>query len=66
MYSWEIDTLMKIKNCLLEVEEYCKICDTSPQISRIKYDAFNNTFEIWTNDNYYWNFKLEPVKVKRK
>ena len=59
MYSWEIDQLMKMKNYLLEVEEYFKICDESSQISRIKYDPFNDTFYIKTTDEYEWTFKVK-------
>jgi len=59
MYSWEIDQLLKLRNYLLDAEEYLKICSESPQITRVKYDPFNNTFYIETSDDYKWTFKVK-------
>lgn len=59
MYSHEIKELLEYKKYLLKVEEYLLICNTSPQINRVKYNAYDDSFEIWTDDKYYWNFKLE-------
>lgn len=56
MYSYEIENLLKLKSYLISVEEYFKICDSS-QVINIKYFK-DNTFEVWTNDNYYFKFKV--------
>ena len=56
---------MKYKNYLLKVKEYLNIIDTSSQISRVKYDPYGNYYEIWTKDNYYWKFYLEPIEEKK-
>lgn len=69
MYSYEINNLIEYRNYLLKVEEYLNILGTSPQISRVKYDPYSDSFEIWTNDNCYWKFRLEPLeeqKVKKR
>lgn len=58
MYSSEIDKIMYENNYNIHADIYNKICDESPQIKHIKYDAFNNNFEIWTNDEYYWRFSI--------
>lgn len=59
MYSWEIDNLIKIRNYLLEIADYDKICKTSPQIDFIQYKPYSDDFYIHTNDNYCFNFKVK-------
>lgn len=58
MYSWEIQQLMELKNYLINVKEYLKICDTSPQIREVKYDPYQDNFMIETDDNYKVYFKV--------
>lgn len=58
MYSWEIDKFIKDRNYKLSSIEYCNLCDTSHQINRIKYNQIFNNYEIWTDDNYYFKFKV--------
>ena len=60
MYSYEIDQILKLQNYNIDSDAYSNICYTSPQISRVKYDPFNNDYNIWTNDNYHWTFKIKP------
>lgn len=59
MYSWEIDELIKIRNYILEVSEYDKICKESPQIDFIQYKPYLDDFYIHTSDNYNFNFKVK-------
>lgn len=61
MYSCEIDTLLKSNNYNIDSQTYINICNTSPQLARIKYDPYGNYFEIWTKDNYYWKFTVYPI-----
>lgn len=56
MYSYEIDFVLKSRNYCIDSSAYLQICKSSPQISQIRYDSFENIFEIWTDDNYYWKF----------
>ena len=58
MYSWEIDNLLKSKNYTISAFEYLDICQGSVQITEIKYNGFDESYEIKTTDNYYWKFKL--------
>ena len=53
MYSCEINQFFEQRNYNIDSEDYIKICNSSNQISKIKYEPFGNYFEIWTNDNYY-------------
>lgn len=61
MYSHEIDRLLKIRQNIISCAEYLEILSTSPQINYVKYDNYNETIEMKTEDNY--NFK---VKIKYK
>lgn len=60
MYSYEIDEMMKKSNYLLSRSDYINLSpNTSPQIARIKYDPFKDSFEMWTYDNYHWEFRVK-------
>ena len=63
MYSHEIKQLLELKNYLLDRKETNKILNVkdSPQINHVKYNTYDDYFEMWTSDNYYFKFK-----VKRK
>lgn len=58
MYSYEIDKILEFQNYNIDSETYINICDTSPQISRVKYDPYDNKYDIWTNDNFYWKINV--------
>lgn len=58
MYSWEIQNKLQKENYILSGDEYLDICENSPQISHVKYSGFDDTYEIWTTDDYYWKFRL--------
>jgi len=58
MYSYEIVKTLESQNYNIDSETYMDICNTSPQISRVKYDPYDNKYEIWTNDNFYWKFNI--------
>ncbi len=64
MYTWEIENLLKLKNYILDGEEYLRIINTSPQIKKIKYNAYDNTFDTWTkeDDNSINHFKYKVRK----
>lgn len=58
MYSFEINQTLESQNYNIDSETYLDICNTSPQISQVKYDTYDNKYEIWTNDNYYWKINV--------
>lgn len=58
MYSHEIEQILKNQNYNIDSETYVNICDTSTQISKAKYNSYNDKYELWTSDNYYWKFSV--------
>lgn len=62
MYSHEIQQIMESSGYALDAKTCEKICFTSPQIRDIKYEPYDEAFHIWTDDNYYWKFKIEREK----
>ena len=61
MYSYEIQQLLEFKQYLLSAKEYLKVCE-SPQIRRITYNPYSDTFYIETEDRYKWTFKVRSYK----
>lgn len=58
MYSYEIKQLLELRNYLISNIEYLNIIDTSPQINRVRYNPYLDDFETWTDDNYYFKYKV--------
>lgn len=58
MYSYEIDQTIRSQDHNIDSETYLYICQSSPQISRMKYDPYDNKYEIWTNDNCHWKINV--------
>lgn len=57
MYSSEIQEYLNERNYSLSSEEYIKVID-NPQIQKIKYNPYDNTMYIKTNDGYYWTIRI--------
>ena len=64
MYSWELAELLKLRNYVLDVKEYFDICDTSPQITRVTYNPYNDNIKILTSDRYEFNFKIKRKEIE--
>ena len=56
MYSYEINEVMKNSNYIIRNDEYLEICLNSPQIIRVTYRSFGDSFEIQTSDGWRWSF----------
>lgn len=57
MFSYEIEKIIKEKNYTISSIDYNNICQSS-QIIKLKYDPYGDMYELWTNDNYYFKFKI--------
>ena len=58
MYDFEISQYLSERNHSLSNKEYLYICDTCPQINHIKYNAWSNKFEMWSDIGSYWEFTV--------
>lgn len=64
MYSYEIDENLKSQKYDVDSKTYLHICQSISQISQIKYNSFESSFKLWTNDNYYWKFEVSKTENK--
>lgn len=60
LYSYEIEDYIKKRNYSLTANECAEIINVgnNPQIARVKYNPFNNEYEINTYDGYYLKFNV--------
>lgn len=58
MYSHEIDQTLKSQNYNVDADTYLHICNSSPQVTHVKYNPYSDSFELWTKDGYYWKIKI--------
>ena len=58
MYDWELTRYMEERHNNLSNKEYIYVCNTCPQINHVKYDAWSNTFEMWSDAGSYWSFSI--------
>lgn len=58
MFSHEINEIMTKRQYNIGKSDYFNICDTSPQISHVHYDAYSNRYHIHTDDGYHWEFAV--------
>lgn len=57
MYSHEIENLLHKKEFIISIEDYKRIINSS-QICFIKYDPYDDSFVISTDDRYSWRFRV--------
>ena len=58
MLSHEIDALLRENNYNILSTEYIRILDTSPQIIKSRFNPYRKNYEIYTDDNYHWEFRV--------
>lgn len=58
MFSWEIENFLKERNYYIGGNDLNFILDTRqhPQINHIKFNPFDNTYEMWDKDGRYFHF----------
>ena len=60
MYSYQIDELLRNKEYIVSVNDYKQILASS-QICHIKYDPWDDSFVINTDDRYSWRFRVVKI-----
>lgn len=65
MYSWEIEKFLKDRNYYIGGDDLTFITDMRrhSQLNHIKYDPYNNSYEMWDNDGNYYNFKVKNKEI---
>ena len=58
MNDWELGQYLDNKGYSLTTGEYLHICYACPQINHIKFDAYSDYFEVWTDDGGCFKFKV--------
>jgi len=64
MYSWEIAQFLAEHNYCIGGDDLLFITDVKqhPQLCRIKYDPFNNKYEMWDYEGNYFCFYVIPYE----
>ena len=57
MYSYEIEQLLHEREFVIDINDYKRII-VSSQICFIKYDPWDDSFVINTEDRYSWRFRV--------
>ena len=62
MYSWEIYNFLAERNFYIGGDDLLFITDVKqhPQLNHIKYDAFENKYEMWDYEGNYFCFTPMP------
>ena len=65
MYPWEIEKFLKDRNYCISGDDLTFITDMRrhSQLNHIKYDPYNNSYEMWDNDGNYYNFKVKNKEI---
>ena len=69
MYPWELEQYINSRNHKLNKQEMWFVTDKQkhPQICSMKYNPYDNKFEIWDRyGNYYWFNSIEAEELIRK
>ena len=69
MYSHEIQQLIEFRNYIVGGDELNEITSptVNPQLNHIKFNSFDGTYDMWSDDNYYFHFKaMDYEEAKRK
>ena len=58
MYSWEITDFLKSRHYELSACEYQQMIENSTQITRLSYNSYSNSFDMWDDSGMHWSFKV--------
>lgn len=58
MYSWEITEFLKEKHYELSACEYQEMIKNSTQVTRLSYNSYSNSFDMWDDSGMHWSFKV--------
>ncbi len=64
MYSWEIKKFLEERNYYIGGDDLLKVISPieNPQLTFIKFNPFDNTYEMTDNENNYFHFSAMPYE----
>lgn len=64
MFSWEIKNFLEQRNYHLGGNDLLFILDVKqhPQINHIKFNPYDNSYEMWDKEGNYFHFTAIPYK----
>ena len=64
MYSWEIYNFLKDRNYYIGGDDLMKVTSIkeNPQLKYIKFNPFDNTYEMLDNEGNFFKFKAIPYE----
>lgn len=64
MYPYEIQKFIEQRNYYVGGDDLVKVLSIkeNPQLKRIKFNPYNNEFEMWDHEGNYYKFKAMPFK----
>lgn len=74
MYSWEIRKFLEDRNYNISEQDLLFILNIKnhPQINHIKFNDYDNSYDMWSSDGEYFHFKVKSrrdakdKKIKRR
>lgn len=69
MYSWEIYNFLQEREYYIGGDDLLKIISPqeNPQLNHIKFNPFDNSYEMWDNEGNYFHFWAMPyVEAQEK
>lgn len=68
MYPWEIEKFIKDRNYQIGGDDLNFIINTKqhPQLDHIKYNPYNNGYEMWDKEGNYYKFTAIPYNEAKK
>lgn len=65
MYSWEIEKFLKDRNYCIGKNDLKFITDikSHPQLDHIKYNSYDNSYDMWDKEGTYYHFKVENKEI---
>lgn len=64
MYPWELSKFIEERQYYLGGDDLCKATSVkeNPQLDHIKYNPFDQTYDMWDREGNYYHFTAMPYE----
>lgn len=68
MYPFELENFIKSRNNYLGGNDLYKAIsiEENPQLNHIKFDPYNNQYQMWDEEGHYYEFTPMPFKEAKQ